>query len=102
MSENEKPRSALEIAMDRLKRRDADTGVVDQPLSDEQKAAIAEARSVHGAKMAEHEILQRSKMAGVYDPADRERIEAEYRDEMRRLHDDLERKIGRIRRPAGD
>ena len=99
---NEKPRSALEIAMARLKQRDAESGVVDQPPTDEQKAAIAEVRSVFSAKVAELEILQRSKMAGVFDPADRERIEAEYRDEMRRLNDDLERKIGRIRRPAGD
>jgi hypothetical protein len=75
---------------------------VDRPVTDAQRAAIAEARSVHGAKLAELEILQRSKMAGVYDPADRERIDAEYRDEMRRLNDDLERKLGRIRRPAGD
>jgi hypothetical protein len=102
MAENEKPRSALEIAMERLKQRDAETGIVDRPPSEEQKAAIAEARSVHAAKGAELKILQRSKMAGVFDPADRERLEAEYRDALRRLNDDLERKIGRIRGASGD
>ena len=65
MAEDDKPRSALEIAMERLKQRDADSGVVDQPPTDEQKAAIGEARSVHASKVAELEILQRSKMAGV-------------------------------------
>jgi hypothetical protein len=100
--ENEKPRSALEIAMERLKQRDTDDGVVDTPPTDEQKAAIAEARSLHGAKVAELQILQRSRMAGTFDPTDRERLEAEYRDELRRLNDDLERKVGRIRRAAGD
>jgi hypothetical protein len=97
---NDKPRSAIEIAMDRLKQRDADNGVVDRPPTDDQKAAIAEARSVHGAKMAELQILQRSKLAGVMDPADRERLDAEYRDELRRLHGDLERKIATIRASA--
>ena len=64
---DDKPRSALEIAMDRLKQRDAESGVVDRPPTEEQKSALAEARNVHAAKMAELEILQRSKMAGVMD-----------------------------------
>ena len=101
MAEDEKPRSALEIAMERLKQRDADSGVVDQLPTDEQKAAIGEARSVHAAKTAELQILQRSKMAGVFDPADRQRLEAEYRDELRRLNDDLVRKLDRIRGASG-
>jgi hypothetical protein len=49
MTENEKPRTAVEIAMDRLKQRDADSGVIDQPPTEEQKAALAEARNVHAA-----------------------------------------------------
>jgi hypothetical protein len=102
MSENEKPRSAVEIAMERLKQKDAEKGIVDSPPTDEQKAAIAEARSVHAAKSAELEILQRSKMSGVFDRADRDRLEAEYRDALRRLNDDLERKIGKIRPASGD
>jgi hypothetical protein len=102
MAENEKPRSALEIAMERLKQRDAESGVVDRPLTDEQKAAIAEAKSVHSAKVAELEILQRSKMSGVFDPAERERFDAEYRAELRRLNDNFDSKVSRIRRASGD
>jgi hypothetical protein len=71
-------------------------------MTSDQKAAIAEARSVHAAKTAEIQILQRSKLSAVFDPADRERLEAEYRDELRRLSDDLDRKIDRIRRAAED
>ena len=97
MEENDKPRSAVEIAMARLKQRDADNGVVDRTTTDEQKAAIAEARNVHAAKVAEVQILQRSKLSGVFDPAERDRIDAEYRDELRRLGDDFERKIAKIR-----
>ena len=102
MEDEDKPRSAVEIAMARLKQRDADSGVVDQTTTDEQKAAIAEARSVHAAKVAELQILQRSKMSGVFDPEDRSRLEADYRGQLRRLADDLDRKIARIRRASED
>ena len=95
--EDDRPRSAVEIAMARLKQRDADSGVADRTTTDEQKAAIAEARNMHAAKVAELQILQRSKLSAVFDPADRDRIDAEYRDELRRLGDDLERKIAKIR-----
>jgi hypothetical protein len=55
---------------------------------------------VHAAKTAELQILQRSKMSVVFDPEERDRIDAEYRGELRRLADDLERKITKIRRAA--
>jgi hypothetical protein len=102
MTENEEPRSALEIAMERLKKRDAESGVVDTPPTDAQKAALAEARSLHAARLAELEILQKSKLAGVHDPADRARLDDEYRAEVRRLNEGLDRKVGNIRRAAGD
>src|SRR5712691_8770992 len=98
MTDDEKPRTALEIAMERLKQRDAESGVVEQPPSDAQKAAIAEAKSIHAAKVAELEILQRSKVASVFDRTERDRLDAEYHDELRRLNDDLDRKVGKIRR----
>jgi hypothetical protein len=102
MEEDEKPRSALEIAMARLKQRDADTGVADRTITDAQKADIAEARNLHAAKVAELQILQRTKTAGVFDPAERERLDTEYREELRRLASDMERKIDKIRRATED
>ena len=97
MSTDEKPKSAVELAMERLRRRDTDSGVTERPVTDEQKAAIAEARSVHGSKIAELEILHRATMAGVFDPTQREQAADDYRREMQRLNEDLERKITRIR-----
>jgi hypothetical protein len=94
---DEKPKSALELAMERLQKRDAETGAVDRPLTDTQKAAIAEARSVHASKVAELEILHRSTMAGVFDPAERQRTEEDYRRELLRLNEDIDRKVQRIR-----
>jgi hypothetical protein len=98
MSSDEKPKTAVELAMERLRQKDADTGVVEKPITEERKAAVAEARSLHASKIAEVEILHRSKIGGVHDPDDRVKAEAEYRRELQRLNDDLERKIERIRR----
>ena len=101
MSPDEAPKSAVELAMERLRRKDADSGITERSVTDEQKAAIAEARSLHASKIAEVEILHRSKKAGVIDPADREKAEQEYRRDLQRLNDDLERKVERVRR-GGD
>ena len=97
MSTDDRPKSAVELAMERMRRKDTDNGVVDVPPTDEQKAAIAEARSLHASKVAELEILHRSKMAGLLDPAERSQSEESYRHDLARLHDDLERKIAKIR-----
>jgi hypothetical protein len=91
------PKSAVELAMERLRRKDAASGIVDRAPTEEQKTALAEARSLHASKIAELEILHRSKMAGLFDPAERMQAEDEYRRDLARLHDDLERKIGKIR-----
>lgn len=98
MSTDDKPKSAVELAMERLRKQDADSGIAERPPTDEQKAAIAEARSLHASKVAELEILHRSKMAGLFDPADRVPAEEAYRRDLARLHDDLERKIEKARR----
>ena len=97
MPSDEKPKSAVELAMERLRQRDADSGIVDEPPTDEQKSAIAEARSVHASRIAELEILHRSKLAALFDPAQRNEAEEIYRRDITRLNNDLERKIGKIR-----
>jgi hypothetical protein len=97
MSTDDKPKSAVELAMERLRRKDADSGIAEQSTTGEQKAMIAEARNIHASKVAELEILHRSKMAGVIDPADRGQVEEAYRRDLTRLHDDLERKITKLR-----
>jgi hypothetical protein len=44
---DEGPRSAFELAMERLRQKDKEAGIDDRPLTDQQKAAIAEARQFH-------------------------------------------------------
>lgn len=91
------PKSALELAMARLKKQDADAGVVEHKLSDAQKAAIAEARSVYEARVAERQIMHREKQLTTYDPAQIEAIEQEYRRDLDRFASDRDSKIGKIR-----
>ena len=97
MSTDEHPKSAVELAMERLRKRDADNGVVEPQATDEQKAAIAEARSVYAARVAELEILHRAKTIAVLDPTERAAADEGYRRQLQRLQDDLERKLGKIR-----
>lgn len=95
---DDKPlKSSLELAMERLKKKDADAGVESRPVTDDQKAAIAEARSFYGAKMAEAEVLHQSKMRTTADPGERETRELQYRRDRERLTSDRDAKIEKIR-----
>jgi len=91
------PKSAFELAMERLKKKDAEQGVVEQKLTDAQKAAIAEARSIYEARVAERQILHRDKRLATYDPAALEVLEEEYRRDMERFAYDRDAKIKKIR-----
>ena len=91
------PKSALELAMERLRKKDKDAGVEAHAVTDAQRAAIAEARSVSEAKLAEREILFKSKMAAVREPEAREVLEQEYRRDRERIISDRDRKIEEIR-----
>jgi hypothetical protein len=94
---DEAPKSAYELAMERLRRKDREEGVDDRPLTAEQRQAIAEARQVAEAKLAEREILHQSAVKGVMDPESREKLEEEYRRDRDRITNDRDRKIATIR-----
>jgi hypothetical protein len=91
------PKSALEIALERLKKKDAEEGVTEQPLTDTQRAAIAEARNVYESRVAERRILHQSAVAGVFEPSEREEREAELRRDLERFATDRDAKIRKIR-----
>jgi hypothetical protein len=91
------PKTALEIAMERLHKQDSDRGVVETPLTDQQRKAIAEARSISEAKLAQAEIMHRSKTIGVFEPELREKIDAEYRRDVRHIVEDRDRALEKIR-----
>jgi hypothetical protein len=93
------PRSALEIAMERLRQKDAQDGVDrHQPRTDAQKAAIAEVRSLYDAKIAQAEVLYRSAVAGILDETARARLDEEYQRDRARLQSDRDARVEKIRR----
>ena len=83
--------------MERLRKKDAETGAVEQKLTEAQKAAIAEARSIYEARVAERQILHRQKQLTTVDPAEVEKMNEEYRRDMDRFATDRDAKIRRIR-----
>lgn len=91
------PKSAIELAMERLRRKDAEAGAADRPLTDEQKNEIAEVRQVYAARLAQAEILHKSQLATTWEPEARQKVEAEYRRDVSRLNDERERKVEAIR-----
>jgi hypothetical protein len=95
------PKSALELAMERLKKKDAEAGIVEQKLTDAQKAAIAEARSIYESRVAELQILNRQKQLTAVDPQEIAKIEEEYRRDMDRFASDRDSKIRKIRQETG-
>ncbi len=99
MSDTE-PKSAFELAMERLRRKDEEEGRVQQPLSEAQKAAIAEVRTVYEARVAEIEVMHRSALGRTADPAARDALETGYRRERERLAAERDEKIEKIRAGA--
>lgn len=94
---DEAPKSALELAMERLKKKDAEQGIGERSLSDEQKNEIAEVRKTYAARLAQEEILFKSKIQGFMDPEARRELEGNYRRDVERLNHERDRKIEKIR-----
>jgi hypothetical protein len=98
---DEAPKSAFELAMERLKKKDRDEGVEERPLTEKQRSAIAEARKVSEAKLAEREILYHAAQRKTDDPEALAKLEEEYRRDRERIGYDRDRKIEEIRKTAG-
>jgi len=97
MSDEKPLKSAVELAMERMARKDAEAGITSKPLTDAQKAAIAETRNFYEAKLAELEVLHQSALRGSNDPAARETLEQQYRRERDHLTSERDNKIARQR-----
>jgi len=95
---DDRPKSAFELAMERLRQKDKEASIEDRPLTDEQKAAIAEARQFHKAKVAEREILHQAALRAAGTHEEVERLNEELRRDQERLANDRDRKIAEIRR----
>ncbi len=95
---DEAPKSAYEIAMERLRKKDTDAGIEESHVTDEQKAQIAEVRQMATAKIAERRILHQSALMKTFDAAERLQIEEAFRRDIQRIEEGRERKIEKIRK----
>ena len=95
------PRSAYEIAMERLRQKDVRDGVDHQPRTDEQKAAIADIRSLYDAKIAQAEVMHRSAVVGILDEDARIRVDQEYQRDRARLQAERDARIEKVRGESG-
>jgi hypothetical protein len=95
---DEPPKSAYELAMERLRKKDQEAGVAERRLTDEERAAIADIRRVYEARLAEREILHRSKLAQTPDPEARAALEDDYRRDRERIASERDRKLEDARR----
>jgi len=98
MADSGAPKTAYELTIKRLRKKDQEAGIETRPLTDAQKASIAEVRNFYEAKLAEAEVLHHSKLRATLDPAAREVLEQEYRRDRERLASERDAKIEKIRR----
>jgi hypothetical protein len=92
------PKSAYELAMERLRKKDSEAGVEEKPLTADQKAAIADARQVYEARIAEREILHQAALRKAASYEEVERLNQELRRDRDRLASDRDEKMAKIRR----
>ena len=84
--------------MERLRQKDKEAGVEERPLTDAQKAAIAEARQVYEAKVAEREILHQAALRAAGSREEIEQLNENLRRDRERLANDRDRKTAEIRK----
>jgi len=92
------PKTAYELAMERLRKKDQDEGVTVVPLTEAQRAQIAEIRNFYEAKIAELKVLHESTMRRSVDVAERETLDQQHRRELEHLTFARDSKIEKIRK----
>ena len=95
------PKTAYELAMERLRQKDQEGGRVERPLTDEQKAAIAEARRLYDAKVAEREILHRDAVRKAASHEEVQTLNEQLARDRDRYARERDQRIADIREHAG-
>jgi hypothetical protein len=94
MSDEGAPKSAFELAMEKLKARG---DYQERKLTDEQKAEIADVRSRYRARIAQAEIEHQSKLASVSSYEELEKVKNDLVREKERLNAEMEEKVEEVR-----
>lgn len=91
------PKTALELALERLQKKDADSGVAQTPLTDQRRTEIAEARNLYEARVAERRIMHQSQTAAVFDPQELELHREHLIRDLAHFESERDSKIRKIR-----
>jgi hypothetical protein len=83
--------------MERLRQKDREASAPERPLTDEQKAAIAEVRQMYQAKTAEREILHQAALRKAGTHEEIEQLNEALRRDTERMAGERDRKIAAIR-----
>ena len=98
MANDAPPKSAYELAMERLQAQDREAGIEARPLNDDQKKRIADLRQQAKAKIAEIEILRGKSIAeALGDPEKLAEINQHYEIDLQRIKSRVEDDVRRIR-----
>jgi hypothetical protein len=97
MANDSGPKSAYELAMERLRQKDEQAGIERQVVTPEQKAAIAEIRNYYEAKLAELDVSLHGKLRSMFDQAERDALEEAVRHDRERLTAERDAKIAKAR-----
>lgn len=97
MSDDGSPKSAYELALERLRRKDREAGIEERPLTDTQRERIAELRRVYDARLAEREILHQGELRRARDVEQRDQLEEQYQRERERLAAERDQKLEELR-----
>lgn len=87
-------KSAYELALERMEKQGIERP---ESLTGEVRDQVAEARRQAEAKLAELEILHRDSLRKALDPGKRQEEEENYVRERRRIEEDRDRKISKLR-----
>ena len=100
MSDDSAPKTAYELAMERLRKKDAEAGIERKPLTDDQKAAIGEVRNLYEARLAQADLQHQEQLRATFDYGERAALDEAYRRERERLTAERDSKIEKIRNGA--
>jgi hypothetical protein len=96
MADDNALKSSYELAMERLRRKDEEAGIETRPVTDAQKTAIAEVRNFYEAKIAQADVLYRSKLQHAHNPEERDVLAQEFRRDREQLESARDAKIEKI------
>ena len=97
MDDETGPKSTYEVVMARLRKQDEEAGIERPVVTDDQKAAIAEVRSMYEAKLAQLQVLYEGQLRSTLEPGKREVLEDQYRRDRERLVSERDAKVAKAR-----